>query len=42
MADLLYLAGTVAFFALMSGYVAFCERLGRSSDASTATGDTRS
>jgi hypothetical protein len=30
MADLLYLLGTAAFFALMLGYVAFCERLGRS------------
>ena len=30
MADLLYLLGTLAFFALMLGYVAFCERLGRS------------
>jgi hypothetical protein len=29
MIDLLYLAGSVAFFALMLGYVAACARLGR-------------
>ena len=29
MGDLVYLLGTVAFFALMLGYVALCERLGR-------------
>ncbi len=29
MIDILYLAGTVAFFALMLGYVAGCARLGR-------------
>ena len=29
MIDLLYLAGTVAFFALMLAYVGFCERIGR-------------
>jgi hypothetical protein len=27
--DLLYLVGTVGFFALMLGYLAACERLGR-------------
>lgn len=36
MTDLLYLAGTVAFFALMLGYTAFCDRLGRASDADVA------
>ncbi len=30
--DILYLAGTVAFFALMQAYVASCDRLGRSND----------
>ena len=30
MLDLLYLAGTIAFFGLMLGYVSFCDRLGRS------------
>jgi len=29
MIDLLYLAGTVAFFAAMLGYVGACARLGR-------------
>ncbi len=32
MLDFLYLAGAVAFFALMLAYVAGCERLGRSDD----------
>lgn len=36
MLDLLYLAGTIAFFGLMLGYVSFCDRLGRS-DANDAT-----
>ena len=31
MIDLIYVLGTVAFFALMLGYVAACERLGRDS-----------
>jgi hypothetical protein len=30
MNDILYIAGTIAFFALMLGYVAACARLGRS------------
>jgi|tagenome__1003787_1003787.scaffolds.fasta_scaffold17216381_2 hypothetical protein len=29
MNDIIYLSGTVAFYALMLGYVAFCDRLGR-------------
>jgi hypothetical protein len=41
MVDLLYLAGTVAFFALMLGYVAFCERLGRAGDTGDATTGSR-
>jgi hypothetical protein len=41
MIDILYIAGTVAFFALMLAYVAGCERLGRSSDAATDTRETR-
>ena len=32
MPDLLYLLGTVAFFAAMLGYVRGCERLGRGTD----------
>jgi hypothetical protein len=30
MIDLVYVAGTVAFFALMIGYVRICETLGKS------------
>jgi hypothetical protein len=37
MIDALYIAGTFAFFALMLGYVAFCDRLGRTSDATDKT-----
>jgi hypothetical protein len=33
MYDLLYIAGTIAFFALMLAYVAGCESLGRNSDS---------
>lgn len=29
MIDLLYVAGTIGFFALMLAYVAACDRLGR-------------
>ena len=29
MTDLVYIAGTIAFFALMVAYVAACARLGR-------------
>ena len=36
MLDILYLLGTVAFFALMLGYVRFCERLA-SPEAASAT-----
>jgi hypothetical protein len=32
MIDIVYIAGTVAFFALMIAYVAACDRLGRSHD----------
>ena len=42
MADLLYLLGTVAFFALMLGYVAFCERLGRPTADSDSDSGARS
>jgi hypothetical protein len=34
--DLVYVAGSVAFFALMLAYVAGCERLGRSIDEAPA------
>lgn len=32
MTDVLYLLGTLGFFALMLAYVAGCERLGRATD----------
>ena len=35
MADLLYLLGTLAFFAAMLAYVRACERLGRGGDGET-------
>jgi len=41
MIDVLYVAGTVLFFALMLGYVAACERLGRSADVERAREDAR-
>ena len=33
MLDLLYIAGTLAFFTLMVGYVAACDALGRRNPA---------
>lgn len=36
MIDFLYIAGTIAFFALMLGYVAACERLGKRSASTDA------
>jgi hypothetical protein len=36
MIDLIYVVGTVLFFALMIAYVAACERLGRMADAERA------
>lgn len=41
MIDVLYLLGTVAFFALMLAYVSFCEQLGRSNDATDAAPEAR-
>ena len=41
MIDIIYVAGTVAFFALMLAYVAGCERLGAMSDADLAVGESR-
>ena len=32
MLDLIYVAGSIAFFALMILYVAACDRLGRAAD----------
>jgi hypothetical protein len=39
--DLLYLAGTVAFFGLMLAYVSGCERLGRAADRADGTEEQR-
>lgn len=42
MLDLIYIAGTIAFFALMLAYVAFCERLGRTDSSVDAGQENRS
>jgi len=39
--DVLYVVATVLFFALMLGYVAACNRLGRSADVERAKEDVR-
>jgi len=36
MIDVIYVAATIAFFALMLLYVAACDRLGRSADVERA------
>ena len=41
MNDLLYLAGTIAFFALMLGYVFACARLGRMQEAKETDHESR-
>lgn len=41
MNDILYLAGTLAFFGLMLGYVAACARLGRSGMVKERDDDAR-
>lgn len=41
MLDVLYILGTVAFFALMLAYVAGCRRLGRSPRADVAKPESR-
>ena len=41
MLDLIYIAGTIAFFALMLAYVAFCERLGRIDSSADAGSERR-
>ena len=41
MLDLLYLIGTVAFFALMFGYVVFCDRLERPPEAARDDAEKR-
>jgi hypothetical protein len=40
--DLLYVIGSVAFFAAMLAYVAGCERLGRSDDLGASSSEVRS
>lgn len=42
MRDLIYILGTIAFFVLMLAYVAGCERLGRSSDVTSDSKETKS
>jgi hypothetical protein len=39
--DVVYVVATVLFFALMLGYVAACNRLGRSADVERAKEDVR-
>jgi hypothetical protein len=41
MLDLLYVLGSVAFFALMLAYVAGCRRLGATTDHDAATPESR-
>jgi len=41
MLDVIYLLGTVAFFALMLAYVSFCERLGRSNETVAPVSELR-
>jgi hypothetical protein len=40
MLDIVFLGATVAFFALMLGYVSLCERLGRSADGTASSSST--
>jgi len=39
--DFIYVAGTLAFFALMLAYVAACARLGRPRDQEASADDAR-
>jgi hypothetical protein len=39
--DILYVAGTIAFFLLMLAYVAGCERLGESTAVDGSSGEPR-
>jgi hypothetical protein len=41
MLDIIYILGTVAFFALMLAYVAGCERLGKTPDAEAISSEKR-
>lgn len=39
MLDVVYIVGTLLFFALMAAYVAACDRLGRMADTARVPGD---
>ena len=41
MIDVIYVVATVLFFALMLGYTAACDRLGRNADVERAKEDVR-
>jgi hypothetical protein len=41
MIDILYLLGTLAFFALMLAYVAGCARLGQAADDTASASEPR-
>ena len=41
MIDVLYVVSTVLFFALMLGYTAACDRLGRTADVERAKEDVQ-
>ena len=41
MIDVLYVVGTVLFFALMIAYTVACNRLGRSADVERVPGDAQ-
>ncbi len=41
MIDILYVLGTLAFFALMLAYVAGCARLGRAADDTSSSSERR-
>ena len=42
MTDILYIAGTIGFFALMLAYVSFCERLSPPETAANQPPESRS
>ena len=42
MNDIIYVAATIAFFALMLGYVAACDRLGHTTAESSDAPEARS
>jgi len=40
--DILYVLGSIAFFALMIAYVAGCDRIGRAAEHGSSTEESRS